>query len=134
MRSVRRCAGVLVAAGSGIYGAVTSAVWTVSVTPTVAAALLHSTVRHGKSAEVYGTVKPTAANQTIKLQYKHAGRWSSLGTAKTRLQTLPNHKHVIGFVVTHTFAHAGTFSVRIVRPATSALTQGLSKTLTLKVT
>ena len=120
--------------GAGIYGSVSSAVWTVSVAPTVAAKLQHTKVRHGKSAEVYGTVTPAAAHQTVKLQYKHAGKWVTLGSAKTKLQTLPNHKHVIGYVITHTFTQPKKYSLRIVRPATSALSQARSKTLALKVT
>jgi hypothetical protein len=119
---------------AGAHASATSAMWTVTVKQTVAAALAHASIHHGKAGEVYGTIAPSASGLVVSLQYEHHGTWVTLTTAKTKRQTLPDHKKTVGYALKHTFASKGTFHLRVTRAATSTNAAGTSKSLTLTVT
>jgi hypothetical protein len=121
-------------AAHGAHAAATSGTWQVTVAQAVAATLAHTSIQHGKTGEVYGTVAPSASGLAVSLQYEHHGNWVTLTTAKTKKQKLPNNKKVVGYALKHTFASKGTVHLRVTRAATATNAAGVSKTLTLKVT
>ena len=118
--------------GNSVHAGAISPTATVTVAQAVAAALNHAHVAPGAPVKVYGSVKPAGAGQKVWLQRLLGGHWTNLTSATLRNQRLPNGTTKVGFVFTRSFA-AGTVRLRVMKPATSSLAQGLSNTLVLGV-
>jgi hypothetical protein len=94
-----------------------------------------SKVKHGKEIKVFGTVSPNESGRTVTLQRLVSGTWKTLAvTAKIELQKLPNHKKVVGYVLTYGPNSSGKQTLRVSRTATSTNAGGVSSRLKLTVT
>jgi hypothetical protein len=121
-------------AGNVVHSAVHGAPITITVAQVVHAALTAKSIKHGKSVKIYGTVLPAATGKAVVLQQFVHHKWRSLKiTAKTRNQTMPNHKKAVSFVLTLKEKHKGTVVLRVSSAATTANAAGVSAKLTLHV-
>jgi hypothetical protein len=82
----------------------------------------------------YGTVRPPGAGQKVYLQQLVAGKWTTRATATIKQQVLPDDRATVGYVVKIRLDTRGTFSFRVLKPATATLAAGWSATTTVKVT
>lgn len=121
-------------AGSSTLKASTSATQTVSVSQVVSAHLNRSSVMHGKSVKVYGTVSPSSSGKKVTLQRLIGKAWRSLSSVVIKSQRLPNGKKAIGFVFSTKLTKKGSYSFRVYKPATPTLSAGYSSTLHAKAT
>jgi hypothetical protein len=89
------------------------------------AQLVHATLSDSK----------VKAGKTVRRQRLVSGKWKSLSiSAKIKLQTLPNHKKVVGYVRPCTPTSHGKLKLRVTRSKTSTNAAGTSKRLKLTVT
>jgi hypothetical protein len=122
-------------AGTSGHSARVSPQGTVSVAQVVHAALSSAQVRHGRIDKVYGTVSPNESGKVVTLQRLVSGTWRSTRiTARITLQKLPNHKKVIGYVLTYQPRAKGKQTLRVIRTATSSNAAGASPRLRVTVT
>jgi hypothetical protein len=121
-------------AGDATHNAKTSASQTVSVAPVISAHSTKSSVQHGTTFKIYGTVKPSSSGQKINLQRLSGTTWKTIGTVTIKKQKLPNGTTTVGFVFTVKPSTKGTFKYRVHKAATSTLVAANSSTLTVKVT
>ena len=122
-------------AGSAGHSARVSPLGTISVAQVVHAALSSPHVKPGKRDKVYGTVSPSESGKVVTLQRLVSGRWTSVGvSARITLQTLPNHKKVVGYILSYQPTAKGKQTLRVVRAATSSNAAGASPHLRLTVT
>jgi hypothetical protein len=121
-------------AGNVAHSAVQGTPITITVAQVVHAALTAKTVKAGKSVKVYGTLLPSTTGKAVVVQQLVHGKWKSLKiSAKTRNQTMPNHKKAVGFVLSLTEKRRGTVVLRVSSAATAAYAAGVSGKLTLHV-
>jgi hypothetical protein len=95
--------------------------------------------RHGRLVAVrvtiYGSVSPNEIGETVHLQRREAGAWTTLkDSAVIERQTLPNGVRADGFVMTLRVAKRGHSSLRVHRAATADNGAGVSRKLRLTVT
>jgi hypothetical protein len=121
-------------AGSTGHSARVSAPALVFVAQVVHAALSSTHVAHGERERVYGTVSPSESGKVVTLQRLVSGMWTIVGSARITLQKLPNHKKVVGYVLTYHPSAKGKQTLRVVRTATSSNAAGVSARLRLTVT
>jgi hypothetical protein len=121
-------------AGSSTHKAATSPTETISVKQVVSAHSTKSTVAHGVTFKIWGTVKPASSGKTVTLQRLSGTTWKSISSVTIKKQKLPNGVTTSGFVFSVKQSTKGTFKYRVYRPATSTLLAGYSSTLTVKVT
>lgn len=121
--------------GSAGHGSRITTPTTVSVAQSVAAALQPAKDRPGKAVMVYGTVSPNESGRSVTLERLVHGKWTSLkATAKIKLQKLPNHRKLLGYVLSYRPTTSGEEALRVSRSATRTNAAGVSKRLTLTVT
>jgi 5-hydroxyisourate hydrolase-like protein (transthyretin family) len=120
--------------GDDVHHRATSLVSTVTVTQIVHAALAKRSVKRGKTAEVYGTVKPNGDGKTVGLERRAAHHWKVLATARLQLQKLPNGKRKIGYILPFTAKPKGTLVLRVFSDTTRQTAGGISRHLKLTVT
>lgn len=114
--------------------ATTSARKLVHVAYVVTATLTRSTVTKGAQFDLYGVVKPAESGAFVHLQRWINGTWTTLTTeVREKLQTLPNGRHVVGYLFTLKATTRGTFHLRVLRAGTAAHAAGRSPALTLVV-
>ena len=92
----------------------------------VAASLQPSTVLVGRAASVTGKVRPQAPGSTVKLQVQVDGAWHTVTTA-----TLNDRSR---YTATYLPPAAGTYQLRVRKPAGDGYRRGTSTLLTLTVT
>jgi spore germination protein YaaH len=115
----------LASMSSWAYGSTTSPTVTTLVRWRVTAALDDSTVTRGTTVYVRGSVTPARAGTTVQRQRPINGVWTTVATVTVR----SDGTYTSSFVWTT----AGTYSYRMVAPATSLNAVGYSSTLTLHV-
>jgi hypothetical protein len=120
--------------GSSTRQASSSAVQTVTARFVVNLSAKATTVVHGHSVTLYGTVKPVSLGQTVTLQRLVGTTWTNTLTTKLKVQTLPNGVAAIGYVFTRAQPAAGTFRYRVVKAGAATLAAGTSAVVTVKVT
>ena len=121
-------------AGDSSHAAVTSGTETISVRPVISSHSTNSTVAHNVAFQIYGTVKPASAGQTVHLQRQAGTAWNTISTATIKSQKLPNGSTAVGFVFTVKQSSAGTYKNRVSKGATTTLVAGTSSTMTVHVT
>ncbi len=121
-------------AGSPTLKASTSATETVSVRQVVAAHVTPTSIKHGKSVKVYGTVSPASSGQKVTLQRLMGKAWKTVTSVAIKRQKLPTGKTATGFVFTAKLAAKGTYSFRVYKRATSTLLAGYSSTVHARAT
>jgi hypothetical protein len=92
----------------------------------VSATLQQSTVLVGRSITVTGTVAPRAPRARVKLQVATDGVWHTV-----TVSALTRRSH---YVATYTPPRAGTYSLRVRKPAGNEHRRGTSRTMVLTVT
>jgi hypothetical protein len=114
--------------------ATTSTAKLVRVAYAVSAALTRSSVHVGQAFGIYGVVRPAQAGGLVYLERRVSGSWQTTATrVRQALQTLPDGRHVVGYLFTLKASRAGTFHLRVLRPGTLANVAGISRALTLVV-
>jgi hypothetical protein len=94
-----------------------------------------TTVAHGSTVKLYGTVTPTILNSYVYLQQKAGTAWKTLAVkGKVVKQRMPNGKTLVGYILTIKTSSKGKFAYRAYRPATSTNVAGASPSLLLSVT
>jgi hypothetical protein len=116
------------------HAGVTSATQSVAVSQVVSIKATRTTVRHGTTVTDYGTVNPPGTGQKIYLQRLVGSKWVTAASATLKKQRLPNGVTTVGYLFTVKTAARGTFRYRVTKLATTTLAQGISATVTLKVT
>jgi 5-hydroxyisourate hydrolase-like protein (transthyretin family) len=112
-------------AGSARWAAARSGARTVRVSQTVTASLGRGTIWLGRATTLSGRVTPGSAGASVRLQRRVDDAWRTLETGATgadgsyRFRLRPSRR--------------GTFTYRVVRPATSTLDRGVSRRRTLTV-
>jgi hypothetical protein len=96
------------------------------VTPKISAKLNHSTIHHGKTTKLSGSVSSYKPGTDVELQQRHGKRWRNVAKVELRLGgqfsfTIRGHSK-------------GKFSYRVSIAAATGFTSGTSKALTLHVT
>lgn len=121
-------------AATADHSGATSATQAVTVSQPVSIKATKTTVKHGSTVKIYGTVKPAGAGQQVSLQRLVRSTWKTVATATLKKQRLPNGKTVVGYVFAVTPKAAGTLKYRVTKAATATLAKGVSATVTLTVT
>jgi hypothetical protein len=122
-------------AGSATHAATTSSSARVSVQQVEKASLSTTKIKHGKTAEVYGTVSPSEKGKVVIVQELVKGAWKNLAhPAAITMQLSGGHRTVLGFVYSYKPAKKGKEKLRVTRAATSSNAAGVSATLSLTVT
>ena len=114
--------------------AVVAGLTTTAATPSATAAsrfqvnatLRPSTVLVGHGITVSGAVTPKAPQARVKLQVATDGAWHTVSVA-----ALTRHSH---YVATYTPPAAGTYSLRVRKPAAEGHRRGTSRVMVLTVT
>jgi murein DD-endopeptidase MepM/ murein hydrolase activator NlpD len=112
-------------AGSDRWGTSRSRTRTVRVSSTVTASLDHATIRLGRTTYLAGRVRPAPVGATVRLQQRVGDSWTRVETRAVepdgsyRFRLRPST--------------GGTFTYRVVRPATETLDRGVSRRRTLTV-
>lgn len=121
-------------AGDATHTARTSSAKSVSVAQVVGIHTTRTSFRHGGTVRIWGSVKPAGAGQKVTLQHLVGRTWRSGASVVLKKQKMPNGSTTVGYVFTVKEPAKGTFKFRVHKAATSALAQGTSSTVTLKVT
>lgn len=121
-------------AGDSTHAAATSPVKSVSVSQVVAIHTTKTTVRHGVAFQIWGSVTPAGAGQSVTLQRFSGGTWRNVTTATLRMQKLPNGSTTVGYIFTVKQSSAGTYKYRVEKAATATLAKGDSPSVSVKVT
>jgi len=116
------------------HNAASSATKSVSALQVITVHTSASTVAHGHSVKIYGTVSPSGSGEHVSLQRYVGGAWKTLSTVTLKSQKLPSGTSTVGFVFGQTPATAGTYKYRVTKASTSTLAAGTSVTLTIKAT
>jgi len=119
-------------AGEASHGAVTSNVLSVTATQVIVIHSSASSIKHGKTVKIYGTVLPTGTGQKVSVQELVGKSWKTVGTATIKRQKMPNGKTATGYVVTVKLSKAGSYHLRATKAATSTLGAGISASVTVK--
>ena len=121
-------------AGDLAHAPATSAVQAVSVAQVVSARVTASTVAHGATVKLYGTVSPAGTNQVVYLQRLSGTTWQTVTSAKLISQKLPNGVTTVGFVFPVKLSTAGTYRYRVYKPAAPLLLGAYSAIVSIKAT
>jgi 5-hydroxyisourate hydrolase-like protein (transthyretin family) len=113
-------------AGDATHGASTSAIESITVHQVVTISLSKHHVAAGKKVHITGTVTPNEAGKTVSLQRRSHGEWVAVDSA-----TLSSKS---GYRFTVKASHAGDFTYRVKRDATTHNASGTSATRELSVT
>jgi hypothetical protein len=119
----------MLAAGTAVVAGLATASAPASTAATryqVSATLQPSTVLVGHRATVTGTVAPRAPQARVKLQVATDGVWHTVSVA-----VLTPRSH---YAATYTPPAAGTYSLRVRKPAGNGHRRGTSKKVVLTVT
>lgn len=122
--------------GSSGHDPATSGIETVLVAQVVRISVTEASVRAGATTDLFGTVSPSETGQTVVLEELSAssGKWGFPGEKATiSRQVLPNGKTEAGYVIRFSTKKAGTYSLRVERPATATNAAGTSKTVKVTV-
>ncbi len=92
----------------------------------VSASVQPSTVLVGHHVSVTGKVSPQASRQVVKLQLSSEAGWRTVAVAKLGARSR--------FVMTYTPPAAGTYQLRVRKPAAGDHRRGTSATVTVTVT
>jgi hypothetical protein len=122
-------------AGVPTHKAVTSATRSVTASQVVSVARSASSVKHGASVRIYGTVSPSGRGQVVTLQRLVSGHWRSLTVRATiKSQRLPNGRVAVGYVLSVKLTTRGSYTLRVYKPATSTLAAGYSGSTAVRAT
>ena len=94
--------------------------------PVVSLKTSSNTVRHGHSLTLSGAVSPDEAGKKVLVQRKYGGTWHTL--AKRTLSSTSHYRYTLKP------ATKGTWTFRVVRPASGSNLQGISKARSVRVT
>lgn len=121
-------------AATASHAGATSATQSVTVAQVVSIKATKTSVRHGTTVKIYGTVQPAGSGQKVTLQRLIGTRWKSVASATLKKQRLPSGATTVGYVFAVKTPTKGSFKYRVSKAATATLAQGVSATVTLKVT
>ena len=122
-------------AGNDQHKQVTSATKSVQVSQVVLIAHDPSSVKHGKSVNIYGTVQPASSGQVVHLQRSVAGKWKTLTNKATiHRQKLPKLGRTVGYLLVVKLATKGSYKFRVQKPKTATLAVGYSPATTVRAT
>jgi hypothetical protein len=105
------------------------------VAPTLKLKAADKSVPAGQRIVLFGTATPEGSGQQVRLERMKNNTWVSAGTATMKKQKLPGgKKKKVGFVFSIKARATGKVTYRVVEPAAGGLAEGVSKSLTVKVT
>jgi hypothetical protein len=91
-------------------------------------------VARGKSFELFGTLAPGKAGESVTLDRKRGGSWIKVGTARLAKQKLPNGKRTLGYVFLARSSKKGALTFHVVAGPTVANAAGTSNQVTVTIT
>jgi hypothetical protein len=121
-------------AGNSGHDPATSSIKTVTTSQVVSLSSTDKKIKHGKSVQLYGTVRPAGNGDTVDLQLFKSGKWKTQDHTKIKKQKLPNGKKVVGYVFAAKLASKGSYKFRVLKPATNTLEAGHTASVTVRAT